>query len=141
MRLHCDTHPKIRTKLKPPTSEESCLREIDHVAPKAKLSHHGALLHITEDNEAVIKMIIKGRSQTMRHVSRTHRVALDWLFHQNQSGRPQKSRSNIVDTRSQLADILHQGTFIRDGWNHLLQSFNKMVDASLFLLLPCQLSD
>ena len=33
-----------------------------------------------EDNEAVIKMIIKGRSTTMRLVSRTHRVALDWLF-------------------------------------------------------------
>ena len=33
-----------------------------------------------QDKEAVIKMIIKGRSPTMRHVSRTHRVALDWLF-------------------------------------------------------------
>ena len=33
-----------------------------------------------EDNEAVIKMIIKGRSPTMRLMSRTHRVALDWLF-------------------------------------------------------------
>ena len=31
-----------------------------------------------EEAEAVIKMIIKGRSPTMRHVSRTHRVALDW---------------------------------------------------------------
>ena len=30
--------------------------------------------------QAVIKMIINGRSPTMRHVSRTHRVALDWLF-------------------------------------------------------------
>ena len=29
---------------------------------------------------AVIKMIIKGKSPTMRHVSRIHRVALDWLF-------------------------------------------------------------
>ena len=38
------------------------------------------LLYVFEDNEAVIKMIIKGRSHTMRHVSRTHRVALDWLF-------------------------------------------------------------
>ena len=27
-----------------------------------------------------IKTIIKGRSPTMRHVSRTHRVALDWFF-------------------------------------------------------------
>ena len=28
-----------------------------------------ALLHVFEDNEAVIKMIMKGRSPTMRHVS------------------------------------------------------------------------
>ena len=33
-----------------------------------------------EDNEAVIKMIIKGRSPTMRHVSRTHKVPLDLSF-------------------------------------------------------------
>ena len=39
-------------------------------------------VYILEDNEAVIKMIIEGRSPTMRHVSRTHRVALDWLFDQ-----------------------------------------------------------
>ena len=32
------------------------------------------MLHIFEDNEAVVKMIIKGRSPTMRHVSRIHRV-------------------------------------------------------------------
>ena len=38
------------------------------------------LLYVFEDHEAVIKMIMKGRSPTMRHVSRTHRVALDWLF-------------------------------------------------------------
>ena len=45
----------------------------------AKFSRFGAMLYIFEDNEAVIKMIIKGRSPTMRHVSRTHRVALDWI--------------------------------------------------------------
>ena len=37
------------------------------------------MLYVFEHNEAVIKMIIKGRSPTMRHVSRNHRVALDWL--------------------------------------------------------------
>ena len=42
-------------------------------------SRQEALLYVFEDNEAVIKMIIKG-SPTMRHVSRTQRVALDWLF-------------------------------------------------------------
>ena len=35
---------------------------------------------IDDQHEAVIKMLIKGRSPTMRHVSRNHRVALDWLF-------------------------------------------------------------
>ena len=33
-----------------------------------------------EDNEAVIKMINKGQNPTVRQMSRTHRVALDWLF-------------------------------------------------------------
>ena len=37
------------------------------------------MLYISEDNEAVIKVIIKGRSPAMRHGPRTHRVALDWL--------------------------------------------------------------
>ena len=34
-------------------------------------SHQEALLYVFQDNEAVIKMIIKGRSSTMRHASRT----------------------------------------------------------------------
>ena len=33
-----------------------------------------------ENNEAVIRMIIKDRSPNLRQVSRTHRVDLDWLF-------------------------------------------------------------
>ena len=44
------------------------------------LSEKESQLYIFEDNEAVIKMIIKGRSPTMRHVSHTHRVAPDWFF-------------------------------------------------------------
>ena len=35
---------------------------------------------IFEDNDAVIKQCIKGRSPAMRHVARTHRVDLDWLW-------------------------------------------------------------
>ena len=53
---------------------------MDYVSSNAKSSLFGAVLYIFEYNEAVIKLIINGRSPTMRHVSRTHRVALDWLF-------------------------------------------------------------
>ena len=55
--------------------------------------------------EAVIKMIIKGRSPTMRHLSRTHQI-------------------KYVDAKNQLADIPNKGSFTRDEWNHLLCLFN-----------------
>ena len=51
------------------------LSSVDHVSANVQSSRSHAMLYIFEDNEAVIKMIIKGRSPTMRHVSRTHRVA------------------------------------------------------------------
>ena len=55
------------------------MKDIDAVPSNVQFSHQEALLYVFEDNEAVIKMIIKGKSPTMRHVSRTHRVALDWV--------------------------------------------------------------
>ena len=79
-------------------------------------------LYVFEDNEAVIKMIIKGRCPTMRHVSRTHRVALDWLF--DRINLDTKIQIKYIDTKNQLADILTKGNFTRDEWNHLLCLFN-----------------
>ena len=70
----------------------------------------------------MIKMIIKGRSPTMRHVSRTHRVALDWLF--DRINLDPKIQIRYIDTNHQLADILTKGNFTRDEWNHLLCLFN-----------------
>ena len=81
-----------------------------------------ALLYVFEDNEAVIKMIMKGRSLTMRHVSRTHRVALDWLF--DRSNLDPKIQITYIDTKNQLADILTKENFTRDEWNHSLTLFN-----------------
>ena len=56
------------------------MEDIDSAPSNVQSAHQEAVLYVFEDNEAVIKMIITGRSPTMRHVSRTHRVALDWLF-------------------------------------------------------------
>ena len=75
-----------------------------------------------QDNEAVIKMIMKGRSPTMRHVSRTHRVALDWLF--DRINLDPKIQIKYIDTKNQLADILTKVNFTRDEWNHLLTLFD-----------------
>ena len=70
----------------------------------------------------VTKMIFRGRSPTMRHVSRTHRVALDWLF--DRINLDPKSKSKKMDTKNQLADMLTKGNFTRDEWNHLLCLFH-----------------
>ena len=75
-----------------------------------------------EDNEAVIKMVIKGRSPTMRHVSRPHRVALDWLF--DRINLDPKIQIKYIDTKNQFEDILTKGNFTRDEGNHLLCLFN-----------------
>ena len=52
------------------------LSNVDFFSSSANSSRKGAMLHIIEDNEAVIKTMIKDRSPTLRHVSRTYRVAL-----------------------------------------------------------------
>ena len=94
------------------------LNNIDGVPSNVQFSHQEALLYVFEDNEAVIKMISKGRSPTMRHVSRTHRVALHWLF--DRINLDTKNKIKYIDTKNQLADILTKGNFTCDEWNHLL---------------------
>ena len=64
------------------------------------------------------KMIIKGRSPTMRDVSRTHRVALDWLS--DRINLDPKIQIRDIDTKHQLADIPTKDHFTRDEWNNLL---------------------
>ena len=66
---HHESHNKI-----------DVMKDIDAVPSNVQSARQETLLYVFQDNEAVIKMIIKGRSATMRHVSRTHRVALDSLF-------------------------------------------------------------
>ena len=72
-------HTKHQTKT--PIRHDSLeLSNVEYVSSNATSSQSGATPYIFEDNEAVIKLITKGRSPTMRHVSRTHRVARVWLF-------------------------------------------------------------
>ena len=107
------------------------LDNVDRIHSHVNSSHQEALLYVFEDNVAVIKMIIEGRSPTMRHVSRTHRVALDWLF--DRIKLDHKIQIKYIDTKNQLTDILTKGNFTRDEWNHLLCLFN----ISLFSSTNC----
>ena len=110
------------TKRHKPHKKIDVLKDIDSVPSNVQSARQEALLYVFEDNEAVIKMMTKGRSHTMRHVSRTHRVALDWLF--DRINLDSKIQIKYIDTKNQLADILTKGNFTRDEWNHLLNLFN-----------------
>ena len=48
--------------------------------PNIPKSSHSIQHYILEDNAWIIQMINKGRNPTQRHVTRTHRVDLDWFF-------------------------------------------------------------
>ena len=74
------------------------LSNIGQIPSNAHLSEKESQLYIFEDNEAVIMMIIKGRSPTMRHTSRTHRVALDWLI--DRINQDQKSKSSMPNPKT-----------------------------------------
>ena len=98
------------------------LCNVDYVSSNVKSCQSGAMLYIFEDHEAVIKMIIKDKSSTMRHVSRTHRVALDWLF--DRIYLDPKIQIKYVDTKNQLAHCLTKDNFTRDECNNLLHLFS-----------------
>ena len=100
--------------------EINVLNNIDSVPSNVQSSRQEALLYVFEDNEAVIKTIIKGRSPTMRHVSRTHRVALDWPF--DRLNLNPEIQIKCVDTKHQLADVL-KNNLTRDEWINFLYLF------------------
>ena len=66
----------------------------------------------------MIKMTIKGRSPTMRPVSKTDRVALDWFF--DRINLDPKIQIKIHRHQKPSCRHSNQGNFTRDEWNHLL---------------------
>ena len=99
--------------------ENISISDLDYVPHNIPKRTSTAKLIIMEDNEAVIQMCKKGRSPNMRHVSRTHRVSLDWLFERLATGRDEGIHMKWVDTLNQIADIMTKGSFTAQQWLHL----------------------
>ena len=77
-----------------------------------------------EDNEALIKMIMKGRSPNLRHISRSHRVPLDWFVRQNQF------RSKDSDQVCWLQESTRTQIDIRTCELHYLYQTSSLFDIS-----------
>ena len=71
------------------------------------------------DNEAVIKITIKGRSPNLRYVGRTHRVDLDFVSECFRKDTGIAIR--YVGTKNQMADLLTKGSFTGPQWSTLVE--------------------
>ena len=90
-------NPKTKTPTDVRKQKVDQWSDVDFVPTNTHSSQGESQLYIFEDNEAVIKMIIKRRSPTMRLVSRAHRVALAWLYDMVNS--EPKTQIKYVDTK------------------------------------------
>ena len=74
-------------------------------------------LLIMEDNEAVIQILLKGRSNALRHVHRTHRINIDWMF---EIIKQENILIRYVNTKYQLADICTKAFTKAEDWTRLM---------------------
>jgi hypothetical protein len=75
------------------------------------------VLIISEDNEAVIKIVKNARSMALRHLPRTHRIDVHWLFEVCSNPRV---RMLYVNTKQQVADLMTKSINNQTNWAHLL---------------------
>jgi len=134
-----DSKPDLKAA---PKDEDQIIQDIlasvDYVPKTIPRSSGKAKILCLEDNEAVIKMTIKGRSPSMRHLSRTHRVDLDWLFERFRDD-PGVS-IKYINTKIQIADILTKGSFTAEMWNKL-QGLSSIVKMNAFKIKTNKLQE
>ena len=75
-----------------------------------------ARLIIGEDNDAVLKIMIKGRNPTFRHIPRTQRVDTDFVHEVMKSD---SVYALYINTKVQIADMFTKANFIAQQWNML----------------------
>jgi len=123
-----DTLEPIKTPVKPPTNsiaenfnklplDHQILLSVDYVTPSIPMSSGRGKLYILEDNDAVIKMCVKGRAPNMTHIPRVHRVDTDWMFERILLD--PGIQIKYVNTKQQIADIFTKGSFTEQTWKTL----------------------
>ena len=80
-------------------------------------SRHTTVLIIAEDNEAAIKIVQKARSMALRHLPRTHRIDVQWLFEVCANPRV---RMLYVNTKQQVAGLMTKALNNPVTWEHLM---------------------
>ena len=80
--------------------------------------HPTTELIIAEDNQAVIKIVSKMRSLALRHLPRTHRIDVNWLFEVCQHP---EVRMVYCNTKQQVADLMTKAMTSPPLWSALVE--------------------
>ena len=107
-------HSELMKTLPEETQE---LLNVDFVPTNTSELSDRCKLIIMEDNDAVIKMCVKVRAPTMRHMQRTHRIDIDALFDIIHTDKGIWIK--YINTKLQIADIFTKGAFSQFQWNAL----------------------
>ena len=78
-----------------------------------------AVLNIMEDNQATLHICARGRTMELRHLARTHRVNLSFLY--GIALHSPYIYLQYTKTSNQAADIFTKGQFTVIQWNRLLK--------------------
>ena len=100
------------------------LSRVDYVTTNANSSQGESKLYFWRGWSSDPNDHQKERRPTMRHVPRTHRVAL--IGQLIESIWTPRSKSNISTPKKQRADMLAKGSCTRDEWDHLLPLLKNM---------------
>ena len=71
---------------------------------------------VAEDNQAVMEIIKKARSMSLRHLPRTHRIDIHWLFEVCANS---QVRMIYVNAKHQIADLMTKSIDAPPTWEHL----------------------
>ena len=129
----CTRETSVKTQITPKIEQvldqNVDLSNIDQVISNAHLSEKESQLYIFEDNESVIKMIIKGRSPTMRHVSPHPPSCPGLVTWQKQPGTP-KSKSSMSNPKTNSQAFQQKAVSRVTSGTKLLRLFNIVSDTT-----------
>ena len=103
------------------TEEEKCLLNVDYVPPTVPQPRGLARLLICEDNEAVIKSLMKVRFKTMGFLHKTHRIDLDFII---DCMTCLNIKMRYIHTKLQIADLMTKGSFTKLAFASLVELAN-----------------
>jgi hypothetical protein len=98
------------------------------------LGHYGdkVMLHVKEDNEAMIKVLTTGRNPTMRYLSRTHGININWL-HEVSNGPFVKL--DYTRSEDQAADMFTKPFEVGTKWSALIPLVNMATPTEVWNLV------